>query len=64
MEAKNIPGIITCQNVALTTPLLFDPGDKWDYGISIDWAGKMVEAVERQAARRTTWPRTCSRRSA
>jgi CubicO group peptidase (beta-lactamase class C family) len=45
MEAKKIPGIITCENVALTTPLLFDPGEKWDYGINIDWAGKMVEAV-------------------
>lgn len=45
MEVKKIPGIITCQNAALTTPLLFDPGDKWDYGINIDWAGKMVEAV-------------------
>ena len=45
MEAKKIPGIITCQNVALTTPLLFDPGERWDYGINIDWAGKMVEAV-------------------
>ena len=45
MEAKKIPGIISCQNVALTTPLLFDPGEKWDYGINIDWAGKMVEAV-------------------
>jgi CubicO group peptidase (beta-lactamase class C family) len=46
--AKNIPGIITCQNAALTTPLLFDPGDKWYYGIGIDWAGKMVEAVSGQ----------------
>jgi CubicO group peptidase (beta-lactamase class C family) len=45
MEAKKIPGIITCQNLALTTPLLFDPGERWDYGINIDWAGKMVEAV-------------------
>lgn len=45
MEARKIPGIITCQNVALTTPLLFDPGERWDYGINIDWAGKMVEAV-------------------
>jgi CubicO group peptidase (beta-lactamase class C family) len=43
--AKNIPGIITCEHAALTTPLLFDPGDRWFYGISIDWAGKMVEAV-------------------
>jgi methyl acetate hydrolase len=32
----------------LTTPLLFDPGDRWEYGISIDWIGKMVEAVSGQ----------------
>jgi CubicO group peptidase (beta-lactamase class C family) len=40
-----VPGIISCQNAALRTPLLFDPGERWDYGINIDWAGKMVEAV-------------------
>ena len=44
-EATGTPGIITCQDAALTTPLLFDPGDAWDYGINIDWAGKMVEQV-------------------
>src|SRR5262245_20003026 len=43
--AKNVPGIITCENAALRTPLLFDPGDRWFYGIGIDWAGKMVEAA-------------------
>jgi methyl acetate hydrolase len=42
---SNIPGIISCQNAALRTPLLFDPGDRWFYGINIDWTGKMVEAV-------------------
>ena len=46
--AKNVPGIISCQNAALRTPLLFDPGEKWYYGINIDWAGKMVEAVSGQ----------------
>jgi CubicO group peptidase (beta-lactamase class C family) len=44
-KARNIPGIGSCQNAALRTPLLFDPGDRWEYGINIDWAGKMVEAV-------------------
>jgi CubicO group peptidase (beta-lactamase class C family) len=43
--ATGTPGITTCTNAALTTPLLFDPGDRWEYGISIDWVGKMVEAV-------------------
>ncbi len=42
------PGITTCQNAALTTPLLFDPGDRWEYGINLDWVGKMVEAVSGQ----------------
>ena len=46
--ATNTPGITTCTNAALTTPLLFDPGDGWEYGINIDWAGKMVEAVSGQ----------------
>lgn len=26
-------------------PLLFEPGAGWQYGISTDWAGKLVEAV-------------------
>lgn len=44
-QAKGIPGITSCENAALKTPLLFDPGERWFYGINIDWAGKMVEAV-------------------
>ena len=48
MQQAGIPGIITCQNAALTTPLVFDPGERWDYGINIDWAGKAVEAASGQ----------------
>lgn len=44
----SIPGVITCQHAALTTPLLCEPGERWEYGISIDWVGKMVEAVSGQ----------------
>ncbi len=47
-QVTGTPGITTCANAALTTPLLFDPGDRWDYGINIDWVGKMVEAVSGQ----------------
>lgn len=39
------PAIITGSRAALTTPLLFDPGEKWQYGSSIDWAGQVVEAI-------------------
>ena len=48
MKVKNVPGIISCQNAALTTPLVFDPGERWEYGTGIDFAGKMVEAVSGQ----------------
>ncbi|HVY16854.1 MAG TPA: serine hydrolase domain-containing protein [Rhodopila sp.] len=40
-----IPGISSCRNAALSVPLVFDPGTKWTYGISIDWVGKAVEAA-------------------
>ena len=43
-----IPGIITCKNDALRMPLAFDPGERWDYGINIDWAGKAVERTSGQ----------------
>jgi len=26
-------------------PLAFDPGERWEYGINIDWAGKVLEAI-------------------
>ena len=48
MEMRGIPGIISCQNLALDLPLVFDPGARWDYGINIDWAGKAVERVSGQ----------------
>jgi methyl acetate hydrolase len=44
-QLKELPPIISCQNATLQLPLLFDPGERWEYGINIDWAGKMVEAV-------------------
>jgi methyl acetate hydrolase len=49
MERNGIPGIISCRNAALALPLVFDPGDAWDYGIGIDWAGKAVERVSGQS---------------
>jgi CubicO group peptidase (beta-lactamase class C family) len=32
----------------LAAPLLFDPGSRWQYGISIDWLGRLVERVSGQ----------------
>ena len=47
--ALQIPSVTECKNKALTLPLLFDPGEAWEYGINIDWAGKMIEAVSGQS---------------
>lgn len=44
-EKTGIPSTDSGLNAALLTPLMFDPGDKWEYSIGIDWAGKAVEAV-------------------
>ena len=48
MEKTGTPGIISCQNAALPLPLVFEPGEKWDYGIGIDWVGKAVERASGQ----------------
>jgi methyl acetate hydrolase len=29
-------------------PLMFDPGDRWQYGTSIDWVGHIIEAVSHE----------------
>ena len=42
------PGSGSGLNVALEMPLAFDPGERWEYGIGVDWAGKVVEAVSGQ----------------
>jgi len=47
--ALEIPSVTECKNKALTLPLLFDPGEGWEYGINIDWAGKMIEKVSGQS---------------
>lgn len=43
VKIKGAPKPATHQTLA--TPLLADPGERWEYSISIDWAGLMVEAA-------------------
>ncbi|HMG50167.1 MAG TPA: serine hydrolase domain-containing protein [Inquilinus sp.] len=47
--ATGMPDIATCQNAAFAAPLEFDPGERWQYGIGMDWVGKLVEAVSDQS---------------
>lgn len=39
------PSVLTATKAALNTPLLFDPGDQWEYGSNMDWAGQVVEGI-------------------
>jgi CubicO group peptidase (beta-lactamase class C family) len=45
LEKTGTPGVTTCKNAALKTPLMTDPGTRWEYGTNIDFVGKAVEAV-------------------
>ena len=45
LEKTATPSVTTCQNAALKTPLMTDPGTRWEYGTNIDFVGKAVEAA-------------------
>lgn len=47
-QATGLPAIRTRENAALRAPLLFDPGTRWNYGINIDLAGRLVEIASGQ----------------
>jgi CubicO group peptidase (beta-lactamase class C family) len=49
VEATKTPRIVSGQLAALRRPLNFDPGERWEYGINIDWIGRIVEAVSGQS---------------
>jgi methyl acetate hydrolase len=44
-QEKGQPSVLTASKAALMTPLLFDPGDRWEYGSNIDWCGLVVEGI-------------------
>jgi methyl acetate hydrolase len=48
-KATGTPFIGECKNASFNAPIVFDPGDRWEYGINIDWVGKAVEAVSDQS---------------
>jgi methyl acetate hydrolase len=41
--AKNIPTVVSCSFPSIRTVLLHDPGERWTYGVNIDWLGRIVE---------------------
>jgi len=48
MKVTGHPATNTGLKESLNLPLMFDPGERWEYGINIDWAGQAVERVSGQ----------------
>jgi methyl acetate hydrolase len=48
VKVSGTPSMTTGKLASLRLPLVFDPGDRWQYGINLDWAGRAVEAVSGQ----------------
>ena len=44
-QEREQPSVVTCSKASLMTPLLFEPGDRWEYGSNIDWCGLIVESI-------------------
>ena len=45
VQEQGLPSVITATKAAMKSPLLFDPGQEWEYGCNIDWAGQVVEGI-------------------
>ncbi len=43
-----VPSAFQGEDGFLKAPLVFEPGSRWEYGISTDWLGKLVEKVSGQ----------------
>jgi len=41
--AKKIPTVVSSTFASIRTVLLHDPGERWTYGVSLDWIGRIVE---------------------
>jgi methyl acetate hydrolase len=46
---KELPSLMAGGDGFLKAPLVFDPGTRWEYGISADWLGRLVERVSGQS---------------
>ena len=45
LNLHQLPRAGSGQRRAIDIPLSFDPGERWEYGINIDWVGLMVSSV-------------------
>lgn len=47
------PSVVSASRASIETPLLFDPGEKWEYGTNIDWVGQVVEGIRGKRSARS-----------
>lgn len=45
VKATSMPSTPTGKLASIRMPLVFDPGDRWEYGVNTDWVGRIVESV-------------------
>lgn len=43
--AKGIPTVVSCSFDSIRTVLLHDPGERWTYGVNLDWIGRIIETL-------------------
>ena len=48
VRTTGTPSASTGKIASLRLPLAFDPGERWRYGVNIDWVGLIVEATSGQ----------------
>src|SRR5436190_6727254 len=48
VQTTGMPPMPSGKRAALCQPLAFDPGEAWEYGINIDWVGRIIETVSGQ----------------
>jgi methyl acetate hydrolase len=44
-KVMNLPGIPLCKHESFALPLVFDPGERWEYSIATDFLGMAVERL-------------------
>jgi methyl acetate hydrolase len=45
LAQRGQPSPLTGTKASLLTPLLFDPGERWEYGSNLDWVGQIIERI-------------------
>src|SRR4029079_9330654 len=48
VQTTGFPAARSRTLASLRAPLAFEPGERWEYGIGIDWVGRLVETVSGQ----------------